>query len=272
MAQHNARFLVEFMAKLSAELQGSRWRWMKRFYAALHRRRQPTGDLWYSLQKSSALVEDMPQKLIKENRSLSLTEQAGEEAQALLRQLMTIYDVKTLVAELVSVGEQHWSAAILKRVAALGRAAGRLRPQEIAHLATLLPAPPAHHPHYAFRFVDLFAGIGGIRSGFEAIGGQCVFTSEWNKHAVRTYKANWYCDPQQHRFNEDIRDITLSHRPDVSDEEAAQHIRETIPQHDVLLAGFPCQPFSLAGVSKKMPWAAPTALPAKPRGRCFLMW
>jgi hypothetical protein len=119
MAQHNARFLVEFMAKLSAELQGSRWRWMKRFYAALHRRRQPTGDLWYSLQKSSALVEDMPQKLIKENRSLSLAEQAGEEAQALLRQLMTIYDVKTLVAELVSVGEQHWSAAILKRVAAL---------------------------------------------------------------------------------------------------------------------------------------------------------
>lgn len=56
---------------------------------------------------------------------MSLTEQAGEEAQALLRQLMTIYDVKTLVAELVSVGEQHWSAAILKRVAALGRAAGR---------------------------------------------------------------------------------------------------------------------------------------------------
>mgnify|MGYP000922448017 CR=1 FL=1 len=61
---------------------------MKRFCAALHRRRQPTGDLWYSLQKSSALVEDMPQKLIKENRSLSLTEQPGEEAQALLRQLL----------------------------------------------------------------------------------------------------------------------------------------------------------------------------------------
>ncbi len=182
---------------------------------------------------------------------MSLAEQAGEDAEALLRQLMTIYDVKTLVAELVSVGEQHWSAAILKRVVALGRVAERLRPQEVAHLATLLPSPPAHHPHYGFRFIDLFAGIGGIRSGFEAIGGQCVFTSEWNKHAVRTYKANWYCDPQQHRFNEDIRDITLSQRSDVSDEEAARHIRESIPQHDVLLAGFPCQPFSLAGVSKK---------------------
>lgn len=78
MAQHNARFLVEFMAKLSAELQGSLWRWMKRFCAALHRRRQPTGDLWYSLPKSSALVEDMPQKLSKEHRSLSLAEQAGK--------------------------------------------------------------------------------------------------------------------------------------------------------------------------------------------------
>ncbi len=53
----------------------------------------------------------------------------------------------------------------------------------------MLPEPPANHPEYAFRFVDLFAGIGGIRKGFEAIGGQCVFTSEWNKQAVRTYKS-----------------------------------------------------------------------------------
>lgn len=137
-------------------------------------------------------------------------EHTGEDAQALLRQLMAIYDVKTLVAQLIAVGEQHWSPAILKRVATVARAAGRIT-REQAHLRTLLPQPPAHHPHYGFRFVDLFAGIGGIRHGFEAIGGQCVFTSEWNKHAVRTYKANWYCDPEQHRFNEDIRDVTLSH-------------------------------------------------------------
>lgn len=65
----------------------------------------------------------------------------------------------------------------------------------------MLPEPPANHPEYAFRFVDLFAGIGGIRKGFEAIGGQCVFTSEWNKQAVRTYKANWYNDEQAHTFN-----------------------------------------------------------------------
>ena len=78
-----------------------------------------------------------------------------------------------------------------------------------------------------------------------------MFTSEWNKHAVRTYKANYYCDPASHHFNEDIRDITLSHREGVSDSQAADHIRQHVPQHDVLLAGFPCQPFSLAGVSKK---------------------
>ena len=201
--------------------------------------------------KIVGLVEVMAQNLSKENPPSLKVEHTGEDAQALLRQLMAIYDVKTLVAQLIAVGEQHWSPAILKRVATVARAAGRITPQEQAHLLTLLPQPPAHHPHYGFRFVDLFAGIGGIRHGFEAIGGQCVFTSEWNKHAVRTYKANWYCDPDAHQFNADIRDVTLSHKTGVSDEEAAEHIRNTIPAHDVLLAGFPCQPFSLAGVSKK---------------------
>ena len=86
----------------------------------------------------------------------------------------------------------------------------------------------------AFRFVDLFAGIGGMRRGFEAAGGQCVFTSEWNKFARQTYRAN-YDLTQDHAF---VGDITLVHADDV-------------PPHDVLLAGFPCQPFSIAGVSKK---------------------
>lgn len=173
------------------------------------------------------------------------------DAQALLQHILEIYDLKTVVAELAAAGEQHWSPAIVKRVVALKRANTRLSENECAHLAALLPKPPVNHPHYAFRFVDLFAGIGGIRSGFEAIGGQCVFTSEWNKHAVRTYKANWYCDPHEHQFNADIRDVTKSHHPDISDSEARAHILASIPQHDVLLAGFPCQPFSLAGVSKK---------------------
>lgn len=64
----------------------------------------------------------------------------------------------------------------------------------------MLPEPPANHPDYAFRFVDLF---GGIRKGFEAIGGQCVITSEWNEQAVRTYKANWFNDEQAYTFNLD---------------------------------------------------------------------
>lgn len=85
-----------------------------------------------------------------------------------------------------------------------------------------------------FRFIDLFAGIGGLRVGFDAIGGKCLFTSEWNTHAQQTYRAN-FCDAPDHQMAGDITEI---HAGD-------------IPEHDVLLAGFPCQPFSLAGVSKK---------------------
>lgn len=85
----------------------------------------------------------------------------------------------------------------------------------------------------AFRFIDLFAGIGGIRMAFEAVGGECVFTSEWNTYAQKTYLANF---PESHHALNG--DITKVHESD-------------IPDHDVLLAGFPCQPFSIAGVSKK---------------------
>ncbi|HGZ2186154.1 TPA: DNA-cytosine methyltransferase, partial [Escherichia coli] len=131
---------------------------------------------------------------MQENISVTDSYSTGNAAQAMLEQLLQIYDVKTLVAHLNGVGENHWSAAILKRALANDSAWHRLSEKEFAHLQTLLPIPPAHHPHYAFRFIDLFAGIGGIRRGFESIGGQCVFTSEWNKHAVRTYKANYYCD------------------------------------------------------------------------------
>jgi len=84
-----------------------------------------------------------------------------------------------------------------------------------------------------FRFIDLFAGIGGLRRGFEPLGGECVFTSEWNKFAATSYRANYPGDG--HEINGDITKIAV----------------EDIPQHDLLLAGFPCQPFSIAGVSKK---------------------
>lgn len=173
-----------------------------------------------------------------------------EEDHALVSRLLEIYDQKTVALRLKQVGGD-WTRESLNRWYN-GKSSPRgLTEVEVRMLQSMLPSPPAHHGNYAFRFIDLFAGIGGIRSGFEAIGGKCVFTSEWNKHAVRTYKANWYCDPAEHQFNEDIRDVTLSHRPDVTDEQATAHIQATLPDHDVLLAGFPCQPFSLAGVSKK---------------------
>ena len=85
----------------------------------------------------------------------------------------------------------------------------------------------------SFRFIDLFAGIGGIRMAFESYGGRCVFTSEWNTWAQRTYLANF--PGSAHSLVGDIKNID----------------EREVPDHDVLLAGFPCQPFSIAGVSKK---------------------
>jgi DNA (cytosine-5)-methyltransferase 1 len=79
----------------------------------------------------------------------------------------------------------------------------------------------------SFTFIDLFAGVGGIRIGFESIGGKCVFSSEWDKFAAKTYEANFGHLP--------AGDITK-----VAESE--------IPKHDVLLGGFPCQPFSNAGL------------------------
>lgn len=92
------------------------------------------------------------------------------------------------------------------------------------------------HSDPAFRFIDLFAGIGGLRLGFEAIGGECVFTSEWDRWSNETYGKN-FAESEGHLMVGDIR-------PYGNDP-------SKIPQFDILLAGFPCQPFSLAGVSKK---------------------
>lgn len=91
-----------------------------------------------------------------------------------------------------------------------------------------VPFPPPKSPK--FSFIDLFAGIGGIRLAFQNLGGKCVFTSEWDKFSKQTYDANFGEVP--------FGDITKINE-------------ENIPDHDILLAGFPCQPFSIAGVSKK---------------------
>ena len=105
-----------------------------------------------------------------------------------------------------------------------------------------------HH----FNFIDLFAGIGGIRLGFEAHGGHCVFTSEWNSFAQKTYIANFPQD-DSHQF---VGDITAVDATD-------------IPDHDVLLAGFPCQPFSIAGVSKKNALGRPHGFECATQGTLF---
>lgn len=91
-----------------------------------------------------------------------------------------------------------------------------------------IPFPPQTDPK--FKFIDLFAGIGGIRLAFQNLGGKCVFTSEWDTYSKKTYEANFGEVP--------FGDITK-----ISEKE--------IPDHDILLGGFPCQPFSIAGVSKK---------------------
>ena len=103
-----------------------------------------------------------------------------------------------------------------------------------------------------FTFVDLFAGIGGVRLGFEAQGGHCVFTSEWNTFSQKTYFANFLQD-DQHIF---VGDITQVDENDV-------------PDHDVLLAGFPCQPFSIAGVSKKNALGRPHGFECTTQGTLF---
>lgn len=177
--------------------------------------------------------------------------QVVEEQKTLVYQVLEFLDQKAVAEVLRTLKQNDWTRETLNRWLKDKNTTRLLTPTEVKALQEVLPKPPAHHPNYKFRFIDLFAGIGGIRKGFEEIGGQCVFTSEWNKEAVRTYKANWYCDPEHHKFNEDIRQITLSENPDIDIKDAYQNIEKEIPDHDVLLAGFPCQPFSLAGVSKK---------------------
>ncbi|MCX5830336.1 MAG: DNA (cytosine-5-)-methyltransferase [Deltaproteobacteria bacterium] len=105
-----------------------------------------------------------------------------------------------------------------------------------------------------FTFIDLFAGIGGLRLGFEDIGGQCIFTSEWDAYSQKTYRANFN---DNHELAGDINDIMGD-------------IRKHIPvSPDVLLAGFPCQPFSIAGVSKKNALGRPHGFACKEQGNLF---
>lgn len=101
---------------------------------------------------------------------------------------------------------------------------------------------------FPFGFIDLFAGIGGFRLGLEKIGGHCLFTSEWDKYSQQTYAA-WFGK----KPHGDINEIALSE----------------IPNHDVLAAGFPCQPFSIAGVSKKRSLGRADGFQCEKQGNLF---
>ena len=99
-----------------------------------------------------------------------------------------------------------------------------------------------------FTFIDLFAGIGGMRLAYESVGGHCVYSNEWNKYSQQTYFANFGEQPDG-----DITKVDESN----------------IPDHDVLVAGFPCQPFSIAGVSKKQSLGRATGFEDKTQGTLF---
>lgn len=118
--------------------------------------------------------------------------------------------------------------------------------QNIGEFEKTLPYPPPKKPR--FTFIDLFAGIGGFRQALQDLGGNCVFSSEWDIHAARTYYANYGVVP----FG-DIRGIDA----------------DSIPDHDILCAGFPCQPFSIAGVSKKTSLGQATGFEDEAQGTLF---
>lgn len=99
-----------------------------------------------------------------------------------------------------------------------------------------------------YTFIDLFAGIGGMRIAYERAGGHCVYSNEWNRYSQKTYFANFGEYPDD--------DITKVNAAD-------------IPNHDILVAGFPCQPFSIAGVSKKQSLGRATGFEDKTQGTLF---
>lgn len=111
-----------------------------------------------------------------------------------------------------------------------------------------VPFPEPENP--SFTFIDLFAGMGGFRLAMQAQGGKCIFSSEWNRYAQKTYMANFGDMP----FGDITKEETKSY----------------IPEHfDVLCAGFPCQPFSIAGVSKKNSLGRETGFKDKTQGTLF---
>ena len=195
-------------------------------------------------------------------------EEQVKDTRKLLRLLIEIYGQKGVAEKLAELNMKHAPDRETLNRWKKNPDKHRLKFDELHQEAikkALLPEKPEHYDNPDFRFIDLFAGIGGIRKGFDEIGGQCVFTSEWNSYSRKTYLANHYVGEEEldyflkpaddqhekHQGMMDIQSITLSQKDDATEKEISESIHRHIPDHEVLLAGFPCQPFSLAGVSKK---------------------
>jgi len=153
--------------------------------------------------------------------------------------LTLVSDEDKALAYLAEARKHHTQAVVAKHLGVGIRTVSRWEarqtkpPAYLSHaLQQLLPFPEIQTEAGSFDFIDLFAGIGGIRKAFEQVGGRCVFTSEWDSYAQKTYVENYR---DGHVIAGDITQVDAT----------------SIPDHDVLLAGFPCQPFSIAGVSKK---------------------
>lgn len=104
------------------------------------------------------------------------------------------------------------------------------------------------HAKEQYTFIDLFAGIGGMHIAYASAGARCVYSNEWNKYSQQTYYANFGIQP---------------------DDDITKVVAEDIPDHDILVAGFPCQPFSIAGVSKKQSLGRATGFEDKTQGTLF---
>lgn len=160
---------------------------------------------------------------------------------------------------LLQKAEQRYTQTVLARlIGKTPRTISRWKNGEIPSPQLVIPAlekvlsidPSEQNDATLFTFIDLFAGIGGIRIGFQEFGGKCVYTSEWNDHSQKTYFANF---GEKHPLEGDITTVDA----------------DTIPDHDVLLAGFPCQPFSIAGVSKKNALGKPHGFECTTQGTLF---
>ena len=167
-----------------------------------------------------------------------------------VRELSSTKKVKGSPLDLASSVEAYILSAYKKIVPSKDTFVAKESALELDLFRDLMEVPFPAPKKPKFTFIDLFAGMGGFRLAMQAQGGTCVFSSEWNPFSQKTYFANFGEMP----FGDITKETTKSF----------------IPKHfDVLCAGFPCQPFSIAGVSKKNSLGRETGFKDKTQGTLF---